>query len=531
MSLPAPHLPGPAAMGHPVVLDRRVRELLIVGLFGAVLPGALALGLTIAFPNLSVVLVLASLAGLIGVVALVNSPRLGVNVAILAVYLGVLNGPVKLGTGSHELTASIPDILIGAICIGALLRMGARRERLTAPPLGVWVLAFVMTVVIEAFNPKTHGFLKVAAGFRQQLQFVPFFFFGYALMRSKRALEIFFVIFCICGLANALVSTYQTKLSPSQLATWGPGYRALYAPTSIGKKAGHARVYDSEGEARARPVGLGSDSGFSGGVGQIALPFSIALLAIWRGRKRWYAIIFALGALAGIATGLGRTQLISAVMGVFLMAGFAYLGGRQTKRVLASLLVVAAVAIPFGAVFLTVVSSGTFSRYESLESTSTGELATHKAGAYTLIPHELERVPFGVGLGTSGPVAGVGGLVSDKLEGHGVSSETQWNLLANEVGAPGLLVWAAITIVFIAVSLRGIRLIRDRDLALMLAAVCGPFVALSISGFTGPFETSTAHGSFFWFALGIAAFWFAGRKRISAPLGRPATRPAEAVPA
>jgi hypothetical protein len=501
-----------------VVLDRRVREWLVVGLGGALLPAALALGVTIAFPGLSVLITLAIIAGLIGVVALVKSSRLGLNVALVTVYLLVLDGPVKLGLGSHEVTASIPDVLIGAVCIGALSRMAARRERLSAPPLAAWVLAFVMTVMIEAFNPKTAGVLKVLAGFRQQLQWVPFFFFGYALMRSKHALQTFFVIVCVCAVANAIVSTYQTKLSPSQLASWGPGYRALYDPTSLGKSAGHARVYASGGEARARPVGLGSDSGFSGGIGQLAFPFSLGLLVVWRGRRRWYALIFALGSLAGVATGLGRTQVIGALLGVLAALGFAYFGRRQSRRLLVALLTVVAVAIPCGALFLTIVKSGTFSRYESLESTSAAELATHKAGAYTLIPHQLERAPFGVGLGTVGPVSGFGGTVVNQLEGHGVSAETQWNLLADEVGAPGLLAWAAITFLFIGVVTNGLRYIRDKDLAVMLAAACGPFVALAITGFTGPFETSSAHGPYFWFAIGIAAYWFAGRKRIAAPV-------------
>ncbi len=531
MSVLEPSISGTAGPGHPVVLDRRMRDLVVGVLGGVVLPGGLALGLTLSFPKLSLVVVLAILAGVIAIVALMKSPDLGRNVYMIGVYLLVLNGPVKLGIGAHEATAAIPDILIGAVCLGALLRMAAKREKLRSPPMGAWVLAFVGTVLIEAFNPKTHGILKVLAGFRQQLQWVPFFYFGYALIRSKKALRMFMVLVCACAVANAVVATYQTRLSPSQLATWGPGYRALYQPTTLGKSAGHARVYDSEGEARPRPVGLGSDSGFSGGVGQLAFPFSLALLVVWRGRKRWWAVLFALGSLAGVATGLGKTQVVGALLGVLAAAAFAYFGGRQSKRLLTALAVVGLLALPFGALFLTVIKSGTFSRYESLGNSSAAELATHKAGAYTLIPHELSSVPFGVGLGTSGPVSGVGGVVSDQLEGHVVSSETQYNLLANEVGAPGLLAWAAISIAFMLTVIRGIRYIKDRDLALLLAAACGPFAALVITGFTGPFETSSAHGPYFWLAIGIAAYWFAGRKRIHAPLvGMAPFAPAEPVP-
>jgi hypothetical protein len=514
---PRARLSGPAGSIHPVVLDRRIRDLLAVGLCGVVLPAALALGVTLAFPSLSLFVVLAIIIGIVGVVALMKSTHLEITAGILLVYLGLFNGPVKLGIGAHEATAAVPDILVGAVCLGAVMRLLVRRERVRMPPLSAWVLAFVGIVLLEAFNPKTAGVLKALAGFRQQLQWVPFFFFAYLLMRSKHRLRVFFIIVGVCAVANAVVATYQTGLSPTQLASWGPGYRALYQPQTLGNKASHARVYDSEGEARARPVGLGSDSGFSGGVGELALPFSLALMATWRGRKRWIAAVFALGSLAGVLTGLGRTQVIGALLGVLVFIAFAAIGGGHGRKPLVALLTVAALTIPNGIAFTAIVRSGTFSRYSSLENTSASELATHKAGAYTLIPHELSVVPFGVGLGTVGPVAGVGGVVKDQIENHVVSAETQYNLLADELGAPGLILWVALSLYFVLIVVRGLRTIEDGDLAILLAGACAPFVSLMITGFTGPFETSAAHGPYFWFAIGVAAYWFAGGRRAEAP--------------
>src|SRR5207248_4595831 len=253
---------GPGETVHPALLDRRTRELLLVGLAGVALPALVAFGVTVGFPHRSLPVVLAIIAGAVAVVALITSTRLEVTVAILAVYLCLLNGPVKLGLGAHELTASVPDILIGAVCLGAILRMLIRRERVRMPPLSAWVLAFVAIVLIEALNPKTAGVLKVLGGFRQQLQWVPFFFFGYLLMRSKRRLRIFFVLAGVFALLNGIVAAYQAGRSPSSLASWGPGYRALYAPTTVEGRTvtkhveAGARVYASEGESRARPVGL-----------------------------------------------------------------------------------------------------------------------------------------------------------------------------------------------------------------------------------------------------------------------------------
>src|SRR5437899_2578652 len=71
----------------------------------------------------------------------------------------------------------------------------------------------------------TAGILKVLGGFRQQLQFLPFFFLGYAVMRSKPQLRRMFLILGVIALANGAVATYQTQISPTQLAGWGAGYQ------------------------------------------------------------------------------------------------------------------------------------------------------------------------------------------------------------------------------------------------------------------------------------------------------------------
>ncbi len=518
-----------AGAAHPAVLDRRIRDLLVLGL-SALIPAALALGITIEFPGVSVFLVVGMVAAVIGVFAFVVNTRLEITILVLAVYLGLLNGPVKLGVGAHELTGAIPDILVAAICAGALMRMVVAGERPRMPPLSAWVLAFVGTVMIEAFNPKTHGVLKIAGGFRQELQWVAFFFFGYILMRSKRRLRVFFIVVAVCASANAIVASYQTSLAPAQLASWGPGYRALYQPVSIGKSASGARVYDTEGEAHARPVGLGSDAGFSGGIGELALPFSLALFLVWRGRRRWVAAALALSSLVGIIAGLGRLQVITGVLGVIAFVSLATVGG-QSRRALVAVLTVVALAIPFGAVYVGLLRSGTFKRYETLETGSATEIATHKQGAYTLIPHLLSVDPFGVGLGTVGAVGGFGGHVEHLLEGHGVSAETEYNLLADELGAPGLVAWSILSLYVIAVIVRGMRRIRDPELVLLLAAAFAPFCILPITGSSGPFSVSPAAGSYFWFAIGIAAYWFAGGRRDAIPSPERRSLPTAAVAA
>lgn len=510
MSAREPSLSGAIGVVHPAVLQRRVHDLLLIGLAGLI-AAALALAIIVAVPHATVAnaaLVLAGIVAALGVAALVASSRLEVTVTLLSLYLLLLYGPVKLGLGGGELAHGADDVLILAICVGAVMRLLTRREPVKLPPLGGWVLAFVATVLLEAFNPKTHGILKDLGGFRQELHFVPYFFFGYALIRSKRRFRQFFLIVGVCALANGIVASYQTGISPARVATWGPGYRELFQPTA-GKGA---RVFESEGEAYARPTGLGSDSGFSGGLGLVALPLCLALLATGSFRERWPALVLALGALAGVVTSGGRTQLIGAGLSLAAFLLLASLGGRQVKRPLAAALLVLAIAIPLGTVFVTLVRKGTFARYTSLEKTPVTSIITHKSGGYTKIPQFLASYPFGKGLGTTGSVGGFGGSNKEQTAGtvQISSGETQYNFLANELGAPGLIVWIVLSLYTVVLVVRRLPAVHDSEMAIMLAASFAPFVALIFIGFTAPTLTSTALGPFFWFAIGIAAYWLAG---------------------
>ncbi|MCW3030181.1 MAG: hypothetical protein JWM66_314 [Solirubrobacterales bacterium] len=497
--------------GHPYVTERRLADLALTGL-SALIPAALALGVTIALPSASLTLVLALIAGAIGIVALIVCTRLEVTVTLVALYLGLLDGPVKLFTNTREVTAAISDVLIVAICLGVLMRMAVRRERITMPPLSGWVLAWVVLVVVNAFNPRTEGILHVLGGFRQQLQFVPFFFFGYALMRSKRRFRQLFIIMGVIALANGVVAAYQTKLTPSQLAGWGPGYHNLIYPPH----SGTGRVYFSEGEARVRPPGLGSEAGASGAFGHVALPMALALVAISRRRKKWFAMLFALGAIMAVVVGLGRLQLIGAGLGVLVFAGLSMLAGRQFSRTMGTILAVVVLSIPAGALLVSTLRGGTFKRYESIGTSSSTTL--HKEAAWSKIPKYVAASPFGFGLGNSGAVSGFGGNANTNLiEGHGLTSETQYNVLVKELGAPGLILWPLLAIYVSVLLARRIRRITDGELVICLAGATAAFVALPIEGTSGFVSGGAAGGAYYWFAIGVVAYWLGAKPRRPAP--------------
>ena len=91
------------------------------------------------------------------------STRYTLTLTLLALYLGLLDGPIKLEATNHKLASSLRDILIIAIVLGMLMRPVVRRERLSLPPLSGWVLAFVAFVLVEALNPHTGSILKSLA--------------------------------------------------------------------------------------------------------------------------------------------------------------------------------------------------------------------------------------------------------------------------------------------------------------------------------------------------------------------------------
>ncbi len=497
--------------GHPLVLERRLKDVLLLGL-SALVPAACALAVTLAFPTASLLLVLGGIAAALGIVALVMCSRLEVTVAVLVLYLGLLNGPVKLLLPARQVTASVQDVIILAVCLGAVMRMAVQRQRVHFPALSGWVLAWVVLVVVNAFNPRTEGILHVLGGFRQQLEFVPFFFFGYVLMRSKRRFRQLFIIVGVIALANGAVAAYQTKLTPDQLASWGPGYQALIHPEGT---QGSGRTYSVEGEGRVRPPGLGSEAGFSGAFGHIALPMCLALLAISR-RRKWVAALLCVGTTVAVVVGLGRLPLIGAGLGVLAFAGLAALAGRRFTRAMGALLAIVVLAIPAGALLVSALNKGTFQRYERIGINS--ETALHKESAWNKIPKYVATSPLGFGLGNSGAVSGFGGHSNNLIEGHGLTSESEYNVLVKELGAPGLVLWPVLTIYVVALVARRMRGIRDGDLALCLAGTIAALAPFPIEGFSGFISASTASGPYFWFAIGVAAYWFVGPGRAQASL-------------
>ncbi len=258
-----------------------------------------------------------------------------------------------------------------------------------------------------------------------------------------------------------------------------------------------------------RPTGLGDESGAGGGTGLVAIAGVFALLATTR-RKRWILLLLAFGAMAAIATGLGRIQLVGgllAVVGYLLLASG---GGRALRRPLRLLLVTLAVATSIRVlVRLGARRRDVLALYEPAR-TEAPRAPSYKEGEVRQVPSLVKASPFGFGLGTAGAAAAFGGRSTELYEGHNVNAETTYNFIIKEVGLPGLIVWPATLLTMLWLAFTRIRRLVDPELQLYLAAIFAPIFAMFFMSFEGPVSQSQVLAPFFWFALGVAAYWLAG---------------------
>jgi len=186
-------------------------------------------------------------------------------------------------------------------------------------------------------------------------------------------------------------------------------------------------------------------------------------------------------------------------------------------------------AVPLGALLVSVEAPGTFSRYAEIAPERVVSAKDKKTGELSHVPHQLVVAPLGLGLASAGAAAGFGGLVTNQIEGKSVGAETQFNFMADEVGAPGLLLWLGLILSLILLSVQRLRRIADMELRIELSAVFAVLIAFLLMGVSGPIMASPAAGPFFWFTAGIAAYWFLGpgrREASKAPAGRAGAQPA-----
>lgn len=434
--------------------------------------------------------------------------------AMFMLYLGLLDGYLKLATGSSYVTL-VRDVLLYAIVIGLLLRAVVEGRLLRLPPLSMWVIAFVILVLIQIPNPNGGTLVHSLAGARQHLEFVPLFFLAYAYVRTVKALRVFVILLAVIAAANGIVGFVQFNESPQQFAQWGPGYAQRVL--GEGNFAGGGRTFGltSSSTSGSRPFGLGSDAGDGGMFGAVALAGILALAALYPARRyRAFALLMAVGAAVAVVTSQGRGVLISSVIIVLAFIALTATARNRLASLLGLLLVAGVVGLTVEAVLGSAGSAGV--RYQGLSPSSLLATTNHARGrSFAAIPHNMLTYPFGAGLGTGGPASGSTPGASALTNSGTVDTETEFSFLVVETGIPGMLVLVGFTITLLALGLRRCRREPDHEARVLLAALLAPLAGLFVLFFTSTVTPSVPAGPYIWATGGVFAYWFVTR-----PAGR-----------
>src|SRR4051794_33869147 len=239
---------------------------------------ALSLGVAAALPDAPFALLPALLLGAV-CAWMFLSPRTDRSLALLFLYLALAAGVIRLATGTSQLTL-IRDLMLYAIVFGVVVRGLVRGAPLEPPPLTAWVVAFVAVVLVQLANPADGPLQHSVASLRPHLEWVPLFFLGYLVMRNARRLRVFLVLMLVVATLNGIVNVVQLNLSVDQFAAWGPGYsQRLHGTDGLSGRSYVVGTDPATGKTitRTRPFGLGSDIGFGGALGMLALPGGLAL--------------------------------------------------------------------------------------------------------------------------------------------------------------------------------------------------------------------------------------------------------------
>ncbi|MGO9899327.1 MAG: hypothetical protein ACLP0J_06475 [Solirubrobacteraceae bacterium] len=460
-----------------------------------------AAALTVSVSGLGIKSGVATLIVVAGTLWSATTRRTSLALALLMIYLGALDGYLKLSTGSTSVTF-VRDGLLYAIVIGVLVRAILQGKRFATPPLSPWVIGFAVLVLVQLANPLDGSLLHSLGGVRQDLEFVPLFFLTFAFVRTTKALLVFVILLVLLAVANGAANFVQFHMSPQQLAAWGPGYAERVLAESQFQFAG--RTFETaSGQAVVRPFGLMSESGSGGLVDAFALGAMLALASMPT-RRRYLApaAIGAVAVVAGVITSQGRAVVVCSV--VVLLAYI--LMTVTSRRVVATVLSLAAIAAVASVTVSIIASShSAVFRYHGV---STSQIQQARGASYAAIPHNLTHYPLGAGLGAAGPGEGYSGAPA----ATGVAdAETEFSYATLEAGIPGMVVLVGFTLVLFVIGLRRVRQEPDRETRALLAAIVAPLAGIVALYTVSAVTPTTPGGPYLWAVGGIVSYWLVAR--------------------
>ena len=425
------------------------------------------------------------------------SERIERPLAVFLLYLGLLDGFLKLRTNSSSITLG-RDALLYAIVLGYLARATLRRQSLPLPPLSGWVLAFAAVVLVQLFNPADTGVTHIPGALRPHLEFVPLFFIGHAVLQTKARLRLFFALMLVIAFANGIVNVVQLDMSPAQLASWGPGYAARINGVGVS-----GRVYTtSAGTVRTRPFGLGDDSGVGELWGMLAFGGALALVTLaTRQSIGRFALLLCVGPPLAIISGESRGALLASVAALVAYTWFA----TSARRLIPTLAGLILAIVVIGGVFAYISSvsgAGVFARYATITPAQLASTTGKARGpSFAAIPQLITHHPLGFGLGSVGPAASFAG--GGNVGGNG---ETEPGFLVSELGIPGLLVVYGfnLRLLFLGVT-RARRL--EPETRTYVAALLAGLVGLLLLGVSSATTATSPASAYLWFAGGALSYW------------------------
>ncbi len=472
-----------------------------IGVVAALAFVAAACAVTLAVVELGgsdAVLLVALAALLAAALWLFLSERVILSSAILLLYLGLADGYVKLSTGSSTVTLA-RDLLLYGIVAGMLARAALRGERIRLPPLSGWVLAFVAVVLVQVANPANAGVLHTLGALRPHLEFVPLFFLGYMLVRSRRTLYGLLLLLLLCATANGIVGLVQLDETPEQLAAWGPGYAAKVEGT--GDVSG--RVFtDEDGDVRVRPFGLGGDSGSGAIMGLIAVGAALALVPLSIRRPRGaLVVLLSVGPPLALITGERRSAVVAAFVAVLAFV-LLTTSARRLVPTLAAVLLGAVATFAVMSVVASSTSERVFDRYRTIAPDRvTSTTQESRGGSFAKIPRFMVDHPFGGGLGSVGPAASFAGGTERSLDG-----ETGPTFLLSELGIAGLALLLGLNLRLLWLAFTRVRRF-DHELRLLLGALVAGLVGLLATWVSSSEMATSPAAPFFWLSAGVLAWW------------------------
>jgi len=387
--------------------------------------------------------------------------------------------------GAVPIKVGLSPTFLDLLCLVLLVRWLARRVHPRVPPaphtpldLLIWVwLAIALLAFLSASGraplsaDTMHYFVKVALA-------TLLFFVVIDVVRQRAQLQLVYVTLCVCGACEAVVGLALYALRPSAATRLLTSLGVLHYPT--GTDVLRYRVDFNQAE---RAIATSVDPNVLGGLLAITLVLTLAQLAAKDPilPRRWSALL-SLPMLACLALTYSRGAWVS------LFIAFVFLGIWRYRRLLLAGMVL------LGAFSLLPVS------HRFTRQLLSGLQAQDKAAAM-----RLGEIHDALRLITTYPALGVGfGSSPDRDLYVGVSNI--YLLMAEEMGVAGLLVFAAILLIFYVWLLASLHRIQDRpmsDLALGLAAAT---ISVFSAGMLDRYFFSFQHDiALLWLLLGLTA--------------------------